>query len=210
MPDTQRPRAKRLPAEERRQQILDAAIDVFARLGYHGGGTADIAAAAEIGEPTIYRYFESKRDLYIEAVRQCRVEIVENWERIIDSSGDAREAIYGIGRWYYEELRRHPEQLILRFKTFTESNDPEVIRAVGEAYLRNKQMMQGLYERAKREGSLKEDANPSALAWLFMAMGAIIDVTYLLGLQDGEFGPKELEGIGELWGRSVWTQEQTS
>ncbi|MCH8309100.1 MAG: TetR/AcrR family transcriptional regulator [Chloroflexi bacterium] len=208
MPNTQRPRAKRLPAEERRQQILRAAVDVFARLGYHGAGTADIAAAAEIGEPTIYRYFESKRNLYIEAVRQCRVEIMENWERIIDSSGDAREAIFRIGMWYYEELRRHPEQLVLRFKAFTESNDPEVTRAVGEAYLRNKQIIQGLYERAKREGSLREDANANDLAWLFMAMGAIIDVTHLLGLQD-EFGQEELQGIRQLWAPSVWTQAQT-
>jgi len=210
LPKTQRTRAKRLPAEERRQQILDAAVDVFARLGYDGAGTADIAAAAEIGEPTIYRYFEGKRDLYIEAVRQCSIEIAEKWERIIESSGDAREAIYLLGRWYYEELRRHPEQLVLRFKTFTESNDPEMTRAVREAYLRNQQMVQGLYERAKKEGSLREDANASALAWLFMAVGAIIDVTYLLGLQDDEFGPKELQDIGKLWGPSVWTQEQIS
>ena len=89
MPRTTRQRARRLPAEERRQQILDVAIDVFARSGYHGAGTADIAAAAEIGEPTIYRYFDSKADLYIQAVGQCGDRILENWGRIVDSSGNA-------------------------------------------------------------------------------------------------------------------------
>ena len=209
MPALRRPSAKLLPAEEPPQQIPYAAIEVFARLGYHGAATADIAAAAENGEPTIYRYFESKRDLYIEAVGQCRVKIAENWERIIDSTGDAREALFGIGRWYYEELRRHPEHLVLRFTAFTESNDPEVTRAVREAYLRNKQIGQNLYERSKREGTLREDADANSLAWLFMATGAIIDVTYLLGLQD-EFGPNELEGMGQLWASGVWTQDQTS
>jgi AcrR family transcriptional regulator len=62
-----RSRAPRLPADERRNQIVDVAVQVFARHGYAATGTADIAEAAGIGEPTIYRYFESKRDLYLAA-----------------------------------------------------------------------------------------------------------------------------------------------
>lgn len=205
-----RPRARRLPAEERRQQILDVAIDVFARLGYHGAGTADIAAAAEIGEPTIYRYFENKGDLYLQAVGQCGDRIMDNWGRIIDSSENAYQAICRIGRWYYEESRRHPEPLVLRFRTYTESSDTEVVRNVREGYLRVARLVEGLYERAKTEGSLRQDADTSALAWLFMAMGAIIDQTYLLGLQDGDFGPRQLEGIRQIWEASALADEQTT
>ena len=204
-----RSRARRLPAEERRQQILGVAIEVFARLGYHGARTADIAAAAEIGEPTIYRYFESKGDLYLKAVGECGDRILENWGRIVDSSESAYQAIRGLGGWYYEERRRHPELLVLRYRMFTESSDPEVMRIVREGYLRNRRLVEGLYERAKMEGSLRQDADTSALAWLFMAMGAIIDQTYLLGLQNGEFGPPQLEGIRRIWEASVGFHEQT-
>jgi AcrR family transcriptional regulator len=198
-----RTRAPRLPAEERRQQILDVAIDVFARLGYHGAGTADIAAAAAIGEPTIYRYFASKGDLYLQAVGQCGDRILENWSRIVDSSENALQAIRGIGTWYYEESRRHPELLVLRFRTFTESSDPELMRIVREGYMRIVRLVEGLYERARMEGSLRQDADTSALAWLFMAMGSIIDQTYLLGLGDDEFGPRQLEGIRRIWEASA-------
>ena len=204
-----RPRARRLPAEERRQQILDIAVDVFARLGYHGARTADIAAAAKIGEPTIYRYFESKADLYLQAVGQCGDRLLDNWGRIIDSSENAYQAIRQIGRWYYEESRRHPELLVLRFRTYTESGDPEVTQHVREGYLRVARLVEGLYERAKMEGSLRQDADSSALAWLFMAMGAIIDQTYLLGLQDGDFGPRQLEGIRQIWEASALAHGQT-
>ena len=204
-----RRRARRLPAVERRQQILDVAIDLFARLGYHGAGTADIAAAAEIGEPTIYRYFENKGDLYLQAVGQCGDRILDNWGRIIDSSENAYQAIRQIGRWYYEESRRHPELLVLRFRTYTESNDPEVMRIVREGYLRVARLVEGLYERAKIEGSLRQAADTSALAWLFMAMGAIIDQTYLLGLHGGEFGPPQLEGIRRIWEASALVHERT-
>lgn len=209
MPRTTRQRARRLPADERRQQILDVAIDVFARSGYHGAGTADIAAAAEIGEPTIYRYFESKADLYIQAVGQCGDRILSNWGRIVESSENAYQAIRGIGMWYYQESRRNPELLVLRFRTYTESNDPEVMRIVQEGYLRVKRLVEGLYERAKIEGSLRPDADTNALAWLFMAMGAIIDQTYMLGLQEGEFGPPQLGGIIRIWEASALAHEQS-
>ena len=135
---------------------------------------------------------------------------MDNWGRIIDSSENAYQAILRIGRWYYEESRRHPELLVLRFRTYTESSDPEVVQNVREGYLRVARLVEGLYERAKTEGSLRQDADTSALAWLFMAMGAIIDQTYLLGLQDGEFGPRQLEGIRQIWEASALADEQTT
>ena len=198
-----RPRARRLSAEERRRQILDAAIAVFARSGYRAAGTADIAAAAGIGEPTIYRYFENKRDLYVAAVTRCRTEIMENWQRIIDGSGSAGEALQGIGRWYYEQIQRDPETLMLRFRTLTESSEPEAVELVRDTYLHHQGLVLGLYERAKAEGTLKDDADPNTLAWLFMAVGAIIDVTHLLGLRD-EFGGPELEKITQFFGGAAW------
>lgn len=188
-------RAKRLPAEERRQQILDAAIGVFARMGYHGAGTSDIAAAAGIGEPTIYRYFQNKRDLYIEAVRYVREQITEHWEGIIEGSTSARDALRSIGRWYYEELKRHPDHLVLRFKALTDSSDPEVRRIARYGYLRSKEMVQRLYEQAQAEGMTRQDADAHTLAWLFMAIGAVLDVTHLLNLED-ELGPREMEQLG--------------
>ena len=198
-----------MAAEDRKRQILDAAIGVFARLGYHGAGTADIASAAEIGEPTIYRYFKNKRELHLEAVKRCRLEITENWQRIVDTSENAEEALQRIATWYYEEINRNPQLLVLRFRTLSESGDPEAVAVVRQTYMRNKRIVQDLYEQARREGSLAEDADPNTLAWLFMAIGAIIDVTHLLEVDD-DFGAKELDGIGQFLDRSVWTQQPSA
>jgi len=49
--------------QQLRQEILDAAFDVFAERGYHDAGVADIAARVGIGHSTFYRHFESKRDI---------------------------------------------------------------------------------------------------------------------------------------------------
>ena len=55
----------RLPAAERRQAIVDAALPVFATGSYSGATTADIAREAGISEPILYRHFASKRELYL-------------------------------------------------------------------------------------------------------------------------------------------------
>ena len=50
--------------EDRRQQLLDVAVDVFARQGFGGTKTKDIAAAAGVSEAIVFRHFLSKEDLY--------------------------------------------------------------------------------------------------------------------------------------------------
>lgn len=49
---------------QRREAILDAALEVFAAKGYHGAGIADIAAVVGMGHGTFYRYFRNKRDIF--------------------------------------------------------------------------------------------------------------------------------------------------
>src|SRR5262249_23763254 len=56
--------ARRLPAGDRRQQILLAPIDIFAKRGFQGETTKEIAEAAGISEAIIFRHFATKQDLY--------------------------------------------------------------------------------------------------------------------------------------------------
>jgi AcrR family transcriptional regulator len=53
------------PADERREQILDCALQVFAQKGYHGASIADVCARAGIGRATLYQYFDDKRDVLV-------------------------------------------------------------------------------------------------------------------------------------------------
>jgi AcrR family transcriptional regulator len=60
--------AKRLPATERRQQLLDVALRLFATKGYTATTMDDIADAAGVTKPLLYQHFDSKRALYMELV----------------------------------------------------------------------------------------------------------------------------------------------
>ncbi|MGH9133180.1 MAG: TetR/AcrR family transcriptional regulator [Ilumatobacteraceae bacterium] len=54
----------RLSATARREQILDVALEVFGRAGYHGTSMNDVAEAAGVTKPVLYQHFDSKRELY--------------------------------------------------------------------------------------------------------------------------------------------------
>ena len=59
----------RMTGEERRQQILEASLKIFAAKGFRGARTKDIARAAGISETLIFRHFDSKEDLYRQALK---------------------------------------------------------------------------------------------------------------------------------------------
>ena len=62
------PTRRRLTAEERRTGILDAALAVFSRSGYHAASIDDIAKEAGVSKALIYEHFASKQELYADLI----------------------------------------------------------------------------------------------------------------------------------------------
>ncbi|ADB52894.1 TetR/AcrR family transcriptional regulator [Conexibacter woesei] len=87
---TQTAERRRLPASERRELILAAAVRLFAERGYHGTSMDGIAAASGISKAVVYDHFDSKRELYtvlldtiradIDAIIEAAIEPVPNEE----------------------------------------------------------------------------------------------------------------------------------
>lgn len=84
----------RLPRQQRRAQLLEAASEVFAAQGYHAAGMDDIANLAEVSKPVLYQHFGSKLELYlallddacerlVELVRQALASTEDNAERVV-------------------------------------------------------------------------------------------------------------------------------
>lgn len=64
--------ARRLPRAKRREQILAAATEAFARGGFSGTGLDDISAEAGVTRVILYRHFDSKADLYLAVLARAR------------------------------------------------------------------------------------------------------------------------------------------
>ena len=77
------PRRTYLPGNERREQILDCALEAFARTGFHETSIADICARARIGRGTLYQYFDDKRDVLaalIDRIARSIIDAVHQWQ----------------------------------------------------------------------------------------------------------------------------------
>ena len=91
-------RVVRLPRDQRRAQLLEAANDVFTTKGYHAAAMDDIAEAAGVSKPVLYQHFPSKLDLYlalldiscdrlVDVVREALDSTEENADRVVATMG---------------------------------------------------------------------------------------------------------------------------
>ena len=97
----------RPPTGGRREEILEAALSLFADRGFHGTAIPDIAAAAGVAAGTIYRHFPSKEALVNVLYRRCKQELVD--EVLTDlPRGAEREQFHGLWWRLVGYARRRP------------------------------------------------------------------------------------------------------
>src|SRR3954447_26562592 len=104
-PSTAEPRWRRLP-EERPEQILNAALEVFGEHGLAAARLEDIAKRAGLSKGTIYLYFPNKEELFREMVRHTVISQIEEGERLLESSeAKATNVLREHMRHYWEFIR---------------------------------------------------------------------------------------------------------
>ena len=182
----------RLSAPERELQILQAATRVFARSNYRLAGTADIALEAGISEPTIYKYFPSKKALFIRILKRIGDRILEIWTQIADAEeGDTVSALRRMGRIYVEGLRGHAVDAKIQFQALAESDDPDIARQLRENHKSYVRFLARLIDRGKSEGTVRPDVDPYAGGWLLNSIGFTLTLVRLLGF-DREVGERRV------------------
>lgn len=186
MTTTSARRARKQPAEVRRETVLDAAIRVFARLSFRAAGTAAIARAAGIAEPTIYRYYSSKRDLYLAALTRCGDVVRDEFVAINASTPDAAAALSAMGQWYEQMVIADPAYLRLRQRAVSETDDPEIQHMLRAFYTEIHGVIREVIQRGQRQGSLRRELSADGAAWMFLALGQILDLSRLIGMTADE------------------------
>ncbi len=83
----------RLPAPERRAQLVRTAVSVFAEHGYHATSMNDVAIAAGVTKPVLYQHFSSKRDLFIELLDDIGNELRDTIAKATAEAAGPRQQI---------------------------------------------------------------------------------------------------------------------
>lgn len=193
-----RQRAPKRPAAERRQLILESAQDVFAASGYANTGTGDVAKAAGVSPAALYRYFPSKRDLYLAALRAAGPRLLGLWADRAREVSDPLEAIRRLGLEYYDHVHGRASYARLWFQALGEADDPEVRETIVANFAGMVDVISRLVIAAQEQGLARRDIDPRVAAWHFMAIGFTVDLVNHLALDD-ELDRARVEAWGELF-----------
>lgn len=180
----------RLPAAERRQELLDAALRVFAAGSYAGATTAGIAREAGVSEPILYRHFESKRDLYLACLDEAWQRVRERVEDAVAELG-AAEGWRATGPATMRELKVVVPSLWMQ--AITEAGEDEEIRRHVRRHMREvHDFFAGLLRRVQAEGGVHADRDPDVEAWIFVAGSLLVSIADRLG---GPLRAEDFEAI---------------
>ncbi len=181
--------ATRLPAAERRARVLDCACRVFSQGSYHGTTTAEIARAAGVTEPILYRHFESKRDLYLACLDETWARIRALWDDAVANEPDPANWVRAMARAFFASERNRPVISNLWVEAISEASEDAEVRRYMRRHLRDVHAyVTGVIERAQAAGGILPDRDPRAEAWLFLAVGLLKMVSGRLGgLLEGDF-----------------------
>ena len=175
----------RRPAAERRRALVETAVQVFSEGSYRGTTTAEIARAAGVSEPILYRHFASKRDLYFAALDHVWTKARAAWEESIADAPDVRAGLEAMGRRHVG-MRDCKHQLAeLWVQALSEATeDPELRKYLRKHMREVHAYFAGVIRRGQAEGVFHADRDVDAEAWLFLAGSIIGMVGRRVGLLD--------------------------
>jgi AcrR family transcriptional regulator len=169
---------------ESRQKILKAAIEVFARNGFRGTTTRDLAAHADVNEAIIFRYFNTKQELYRaileEKVSQGKdVRCEEN--RQLAESADDRKFFEAVGRQFLE--RHEQDSTFMRLLMFSALEGHELSQMFLSS-MAGRDPLASYIEKRMEDGVFRRmDPHLAARAFLGMFV-AYIQMQEIFGLKN--------------------------
>jgi AcrR family transcriptional regulator len=172
----------RLPAAERRAAVLDAALKVFGEGSYDGATTAEIARAAGVSEPILYRHFGSKRDLYCACLDEMWRRLHETVDAIVAAEPDPREWLFAVPKAFAVLRAKGVSPNQLWIQALNQAGEDQELRRFVRKHVRDvHDFVADIYRRAQAEGAMPAERDPSSEAWIGLGIGLLRSVQDSLG-----------------------------
>lgn len=187
----------RMRSADRRRQLLQVAADRFARMGYRGTTTAELAKAAGITEPILYRHFENKLDLFVTLVDEVGREVIHDWQQRLDGVKEPAkrlEILLG-GNPSVHEKGKGVYRVIFQAMTEVEA-DPEIVKALRKHLAKLHKFIKDELVVLQKAGFMRRDEPPADLAWLLINVAVGYGMVSPLGVGGAGAGRKsEMERL---------------
>lgn len=168
---------------DRRRELLDAAIAVFARKGFHASRVGDIAVEAGVAHGLLYHYFRSKDEVLETIVGETWQLLRADTERIEASGAPLEEQLRRFARIYLGSWLVSPD--LIRVLVREVGRSPEVGSRVGEiggVFLALERMI----EVARERGEVRAGCNARLAAWIVYGALEEILTAWVLGQLPGD------------------------
>lgn len=170
---------RRVPAAERRDALIEAAVHHFAHGGLQGTKVSAIAADVGVAQPYVFSLFPTKRELFLAAVDRCFEKVSVLFEEAAaDYERDGpqepeEDQLKALGHAYMSRISENPDQLLLQLQAYAAcGDDPGIQVAVRRNYAR-------LVDLCRRLTGVDDE-----LLDQFFQMGMWCNVAAALGIED--------------------------
>jgi AcrR family transcriptional regulator len=172
--------AVRSTSEERREQVIEAAVKEFAANGFHATSTGAIAKRAGISQPYIYALFPNKHELFLAVHRHVVDRIRRAFLEAARGGADPEERLDRMGE-AYSELLAHRDEILAQMQAHAAAGDPALRDSVRNEFLR-------LTEDIRRMSGASQEQVVD-----FMAKGMLCNVVAALELPEDFWPATEAE-----------------
>ena len=164
---------ERKTADQRRVDVLDAALSVFAAHGLSGASTDEIARRAGISQPYLFRLFRTKKELFIASIERCFAETLAKFQEAAEGK-TGEDALQAMGKAYGEMITSNPDRLRAQLQAYIACEDPEIAAVVHRGF-------GDIVEHVGRASGV----DPARLS-RFFARGMLINVLAAMDVLDSE------------------------
>ena len=170
--------------EDKRKHLLDAAVRVFARNGYHGSRVGDIAEEAGVAHGLLYHYFDSKEQVLQIVFRENFGELLGRFREVEQTEEPAAEKLAGLAKILLRSWRNDPDLVTVMVREVARSPQLEPqVGEVREAFA----IIERVIVQGQAEGSFRPDVDARFASWVvYGGLEEILTGWVLGGLPDGD------------------------
>jgi TetR/AcrR family transcriptional regulator len=177
-----------------REQILDAAEEVFGRKGFHAATLKEVAELAEFSVGSVYSFFTNKDDLFAQIFVRRGDEFMPGMRAVLATDEAPCVQLHSLAQFQIEFFRRHPQfgRLFLRASGTTNLRlDPSPDDLVRARFVEAMTLQTELFRRGQERGELRA-GDPEVLAHLFSGVVASYQSCDPVVVDDARAGTERL------------------
>ncbi len=154
---------------EVRQKILDSATELFARKGYEGASTREIAEAAGVAVPNIYYYYKDKQGLYQATLTESAVGLLELLKKVDDPSASLRDRFLALAKAKIKLAKKKNTAIELFTREWLDSGSPGLPPKLKSAMSQSIKFMEQMIAQAVQRGEIRP-INPKLAVWYMFSL----------------------------------------